>query len=165
MSLFGTDLGFAFNPLLNAPTAQNMQQTPQNAPVQQVQVQSQADTQVFIPPIKKQQSQYQSQNLYRPMPPLAAPSLQVQQVQKKPVVQQQQEKGYLDILFTRKRDIMKLVILSMVIVLGISVHSFINFALNESIVIYKMNFKKEVILRAIYPIVLFFIMWNLKAFA
>jgi len=52
----------------------------------------------------------------------------------------------------------------MVIVLGISVHSFIDFALNESIIIYKMNFKKEVIMRVIYPIALFFILWNLKAF-
>ena len=151
MSLFGTDLGFAFNPLLNAQHAQHVV-TPVVAPP------SAQQAQVFIPPIKKQQAQYQSQNLYRPIVPVAT------QMQQKPIQKPYEQKGYLDILFTRKRDIMKLVILSMVIVLGISVHSFIDFALNESIVIYKMNFKKEVILRAIYPIVLFFIMWNLKAF-
>ena len=151
MSLFGTDLGFAFNPLLNAQHAQHAQHVV--APV--VTPPSAQQAQVFIPPIKKQQAQYQSQNLYRPIVPVVPKAMQ-----QKPY----EQKGYLDILFTRKRDIMKLVILSMVIVLGISVHSFIDFALNESIVIYKMNFKKEVILRAIYPIVLFFIMWNLKAF-
>lgn len=153
MSLFGTDLGFAFNPLLNA---QHAQHAPVVTPV--VTQPSAQQAQVFIPPIKKQQAQYQSQNLYRPIVPVAT------QMQQKPIQKPYEQKGYLDILFTRKRDIMKLVILSMVIVLGISVHSFIDFALNESIVIYKMNFKKEVILRAIYPIVLFFIMWNLKAF-
>ena len=158
MSLFGTDLGFAFNPLLD----HAQQQAVLPVPVPVAHTQENTNTQVFIPPIKNKQQSQQPQ--YRPLNISQAqqqqPSLPVQTKQT-----QQQQKSYLDILFTRKRDIMKLVILSMVIVLGISVHSFIDFAMNESIIIYKMNFKKEVILRVIYPIALFFILWNVKAFA
>lgn len=160
MSLFGTDLGFAFNPLLDH--AQQQAVLPVPVPVPVSHTQENTNTQVFIPPIKNKQQSQQPQ--YRPLNISQAqqqqPSLPVQTKQT-----QQQQKSYLDILFTRKRDIMKLVILSMVIVLGISVHSFIDFAMNESIIIYKMNFKKEVILRVIYPIALFFILWNVKAFA
>ena len=163
MSLFGTDLGFAFNPLLDHAQQQAVLPVPSPVPVPVSHTQENTNTQVFIPPIKNKQQSQQPQ--YRPLNISQAqqqqqPSLPVQTKQT-----QQQQKSYLDILFTRKRDIMKLVILSMVIVLGISVHSFIDFAMNESIIIYKMNFKKEVILRVIYPIALFFILWNVKAFA
>lgn len=72
--------------------------------------------------------------------------------------------GYFDVLASRRRDLIKLVILAMVVVLGISIHSLMNFAINEWIVIYKMNLKKESILRGVYPIVVLFMIWNLKAF-
>lgn len=81
---------------------------------------------------------------------------------KKPV--QQQEPGYIEKLMLKKRDLGKLLIFSLVVLLALSVHMFVEHYLVLYITNNDMSFERQVFLRALYPLAVMFLLWNLKTF-
>lgn len=80
---------------------------------------------------------------------------------KKEEVQQQ---SYIDKLFSRKRELMKLLQFVFVIVLALSLHSLIEYYLKEYINDNEMSPWRQFFLRILYPVAALFILWNLKVF-
>jgi hypothetical protein len=141
---------------------QQLQQQQQQQQLQQQQIQQQQQQQLQQQILQQQQQQQQQQYL-----------LQKQQQQQQPQVQQQQqqqvrvlapaEPSYLETLWQRRRDVAKLCILSLVILLAISIHSAAWHYLREYIETAEtMTFWKEVAIRSAYPLVVFVLLWNLK---
>lgn len=75
-----------------------------------------------------------------------------------------EDEGYLDKLFSKKRDILKVIIFSMMILLAISFHTFIECWLKDFVAANEFSVKHELGLRILYPILILVILWNFKAF-
>jgi hypothetical protein len=73
------------------------------------------------------------------------------------------ELGYFDMLGSKKRDMLKLVIMAMMILLALSLHSLVSFWMKEYLDSNDFSFRQEVGIRLLYPVVVLFILWNLKA--
>lgn len=72
--------------------------------------------------------------------------------------------GYLETLWERRRDVAKLAILSLVVLLAISAHSAAWHYLREFIETRtRLTYWQEVGLRVAYPIVILLILWHFKA--
>jgi hypothetical protein len=72
--------------------------------------------------------------------------------------------GYLELMWQRRRDVAKLCILSLVVLFAISLHSASWHYLREYIeTAARLTYWQEVGLRVAYPIVVVFLLWNLKA--
>ena len=72
--------------------------------------------------------------------------------------------GYLELLWQRRRDVAKLCILSLVVLFAISMHSAAWHYLREYIeTAAKLTYWQEAGLRVAYPVVVCFLLWNLKA--
>lgn len=71
--------------------------------------------------------------------------------------------GYFDMLGSKKKDMLKLIIIAVMILLAMSVHSFTSFWLKEFITSSELSFRQELGVRLLYPIVVLFLLWNLKA--
>jgi hypothetical protein len=141
---------------------QQLQQQQQQQQLQQQQIQQQQQQQLQQQILQQQQQQQQQQYLLQK---------QQQAQQQQPQVQQQQqvrvlapaEPSYLETLWQRRRDVAKLCILSLVILLAISIHSAAWHYLREYIETAEtMTFWKEVAIRSAYPLVVFVLLWNLK---
>jgi hypothetical protein len=72
--------------------------------------------------------------------------------------------GYFERMGLRRRDLMKMVILSVMVTLGISLHWFGSHYVSEWIESSDFNAKQRFAIRAAYPALVFFLLWNLKAF-
>ena len=119
-----------------------------------------------------QQQQQQQANSYMlaPQPQQRYPSANAAQ---SPPAQQQQrqlppqkgEPGYLEQLWQRRRDVAKLCILSLVVLLAISAHSAAWHYLREFIeTTPKLTFWQEVALRTAYPAFVLIVLWHFKSF-
>lgn len=86
------------------------------------------------------------------------------EAQKKKPVQQQSEPGYFEKLMSKKRDLGKLFIFSLVVLLALSLHMFVEHYLVLYITNNDMSFERQVLLRALYPVAVLFLLWNLKTF-
>ena len=73
------------------------------------------------------------------------------------------EVGYFDMLGSKKRDMLKLVIMAMMILLALSLHSLVSFWLKEYLATNDFSFRQEIGIRLLYPLLVLFILWNLKA--
>lgn len=72
--------------------------------------------------------------------------------------------GYLETLWERRRDVTKLAILSLVVLLAISAHSAAWHYIREFIETHsRMTYWQEVGLRVAYPVVVLLVLWHLKA--
>lgn len=71
--------------------------------------------------------------------------------------------GYFDVLGSKKKDMLKLVVLSMMILLALSLHSLVSFCMKDFIAASDITFRQEVGIRALYPLIVLFLLWNLKA--
>lgn len=76
----------------------------------------------------------------------------------------QQQSGYLDKLFSKKKDMLKIVNLSLIIVLAMSIHFIIDYYMKNYLKMNDLTFERELILRLLYPVSIVFILWNMKAF-
>lgn len=150
--------------------AMNMQQhQPQNQPIAQLQVQ-------------QQQGQQQAQGL---MPPQASPAAAAQGgggaggAWNTPIVapatyravqsqaqHAQPDPQYLHVLWAKRRDVARLVILTFVVLLAISSHATAYHYLKTYLEDHALDltFWKELGIRAAYPVVILVILWHLKAF-
>ena len=71
--------------------------------------------------------------------------------------------SYFDILVNRRRDVMKLVAFSIVILFAISIHTVVDFGFKEYIVNNDFTFKQELGIKLVYPAAVLLVLWNLKA--
>ena len=86
---------------------------------------------------------------------------QMQQVKTKAEANQQ---SYVDKMFSKKRELVRLLQFVFVIVLALSIHWIIKYYLKDYIEGNEVTRWREFILRMLYPVSIFFILWNLKIF-
>lgn len=72
--------------------------------------------------------------------------------------------GYLDKLLSKKRDVTKLIVFSLVVLLALSLHDVLSFYIKQYLDEAALTAIKEFCVRIIYPIVILFVLWNIKAF-
>lgn len=75
-----------------------------------------------------------------------------------------QEPGYLELLWQRRRDVLKLIMLSITILLAISLHSTAWHYLRSFIEDTTLTWNQELVIRLAYPIVVLVVLWHVKAF-
>lgn len=75
-----------------------------------------------------------------------------------------QQSNYLDKLFSKKKDLLKIIQLALVVVLALSLHFIVDHYVKLYIESHDLSFEREVIIRLLYPVSLVFILWNLKVF-
>jgi hypothetical protein len=76
----------------------------------------------------------------------------------------QQQTSYLDKMFAKKKDVLKIIQFSLIIVLAMSIHFIIDYYIKFYIKNNDPTFERELIIRLIYPVSVIFIIWNLKTF-
>lgn len=74
------------------------------------------------------------------------------------------EPSYLDKLFGKKKELYKILSLSLIITLGLSLHFLIDHYLTKYITEHELSFERQLILRLLYPIGVLFVLWNLRVF-
>lgn len=73
------------------------------------------------------------------------------------------EPSFFDVMWGRRRDILKLVILSMLIVFAVSLHDAVSHVLKKYIMENDISDKSETMLRFAYPLVILLFIWIAKA--
>jgi hypothetical protein len=74
------------------------------------------------------------------------------------------EPGYFEKLFAKKKELYKVLQLSLIITLGLSVHFLIDHYLVKYLAENEMSFERQLLLRALYPAAVLFTLWNLRVF-
>lgn len=74
------------------------------------------------------------------------------------------EPGYFEKLFGKKKELYKVLQLSLIITLGLSLHFFIDHYLAKYLSENEMSFERQMLLRALYPAAVLFVLWNLRVF-
>lgn len=180
MFLDGTDLESAYETTssFSPPVQMNsrerdhavvaVQSQPVSQPVQAV-VQSQVPSsqQLSAPPSQQQYDQESIRQAYMQHQYRMAMQQATAAQQQQPRARQQQtltkdEAGYFELLGSKKKDMLKLVIMAMMILLALSIHSFVHFLFKEVLPGASLSFRQETGLRLLYPIAIFFVLWNLK---
>lgn len=78
--------------------------------------------------------------------------------------QGESEPGYFEKLFGKKRELYKVLQLSLIITLGLSLHFLIDHYLAKYLSENEMSFERQLLLRALYPAAVLFVLWNLRVF-
>lgn len=79
--------------------------------------------------------------------------------------EQQKKNSYLDKLLSKKKDIMKLLIISFIFLFAISLHGVIDYYLKKFFEENIMGAGKEFIFRMLYPVTVLLVLWNIKVFS
>lgn len=74
------------------------------------------------------------------------------------------DSSYIDKLFSKKKELIKLLQFSLIIILALSVHGIIDFYLKNFIENNDFTSERVLFIRILYPIVILFFLWNLKTF-
>jgi hypothetical protein len=72
--------------------------------------------------------------------------------------------GYFEKLFSKKKEFFKLIQWVLIITLAISIHFFVKYYMKYYLNSNDLTFEREMILRALYPLGILFILWNLRVF-
>lgn len=100
------------------------------------------------------------QTTISPPPMVAVPQL----VSPGDQIQGFSEPGYFAMLGMKRKDVQKLVILSLMVTLGIAIHwTTVNYY-DGWLTTWGLSSRQEFLLRASYPLAVLFVMWNIKAF-
>ena len=153
---------------------QQMQSQQMHQP-QQMQPQQQQMQQARLAIIPTQRGTMAPPPLPVPMPSLAAmyPTYSQQSQQPHQSMRSQyahlpppppQEPGYFEIMWSRRRAVVKLIILTLVVLLAISCHATVLHYMKQFIDDVEPTHYQEIALRVAYPLLVLAIMWNLKAF-
>jgi hypothetical protein len=130
-------------------------------------IQSSSAVEQIMAQQQQQQQQQQPQQSYVPANSQEAKiALLVNELKKqqKLTANIQQQSTYLDKLFAKKKELLKIIQFSLIIVLAMSIHFIIDYYLKYYIKNNDLTFERELIIRLIYPISIIFILWNLKTF-
>jgi hypothetical protein len=136
----------------------------QQGPVTQNQPQFTAPVQSSSVPVEQimtQQQPYSTPTTQEAKIALLVNELKKQQ---KLTANMQQQSSYLDKLFAKKKDVLKIIQFSLIIVLAMSIHFIIDHYLKYYIKNNDLTFERELIIRLIYPLSIIFIIWNFKTF-
>lgn len=136
-------------------------------PVTQTQPQFNAPIQSSSVAVEQIIAQQQTQQPYStPTTQEAKIALLVNELKKqqKITANMQQQSSYLDKLFAKKKDVLKIIQFSLIIVLAMSIHFIIDHYLKYYIKNNDLTFERELIIRLIYPLSIIFIIWNFKTF-
>jgi hypothetical protein len=79
--------------------------------------------------------------------------------------EQQKGNNYVDRLLSKKKDIVKLLLISFVILLAISLHYIVDHYIKQFFEENVMSSGKEFLIRLLYPSLVLLILWNMKAFS
>jgi hypothetical protein len=79
-------------------------------------------------------------------------------------VNHEAEPGYIEYLWLRRREVVKLVVISLVVLLAISSHSTVWHYLREYLDNADLTTAQELMLRLAYPLAVFVVLWHTKAF-
>lgn len=179
--MLGTELNSAYAPFGSDFTQDrqdfDMIQSPQSPPQQQSQSQSlsheishkstpiaqlsqlsQPDRPQLLPPSASNASHPNQQD------PRIAILVNELRKQQRLTASMQQQSSYLDKLFSRKKDLLKITQLSLIVVLALSVHFLVDNYLKNYIKSNDFTFERELIIRLLYPLSVLFILWNIKTF-
>ena len=127
----------------------------QAAPPVHMQIQSHSEQQLGTP----------VQAYYSAQQQAVASGQQAQPVQRAVAQRVYYDNGpsYFENMVSKRRDVLKIIILAVTIVLGISVHALVDFVLREMTVGKELDFKQEFGLRLLYPALVVLVIWLLKA--
>lgn len=78
--------------------------------------------------------------------------------------QYQGQPSYFDKLFGKKKEVGKVLQLSLIIVLGLSIYYLIDHYLSQYISEHDLSFERQLFIRLLYPLSILFILWNLRVF-
>ena len=112
-------------------------------------VNEQKQTTPSPPPIQQKQMSTPIEQL-RPLPLQSPPSQPPQQVQKP--------------LLTSRREIIKIVTYSLVILFALALYSVFEMLIKEISIANDFGYKQELVMRFLYPILIFIVIWNIKIF-
>lgn len=161
MASFGTDLYQAYGLLSEDAAHLTVTQPPQIAePIEKTQEQPPKQKRTRGPQYdnSKFNSQFEMEKFYQ-----AQQQAQVQaQAQQTP--QQVSEPTYIDKMASKRKEIMKVLTFSMIIMLAIAVHTTFDFWVKESVILYGWSYNHELGLRLFYPFLILFVLWNFKTF-
>lgn len=74
------------------------------------------------------------------------------------------ETGYFETMWLRRRDLIKVCVLSLAVLLAISAHSTAWHYLQDYVDVNGLTGGRELIVRLAYPVVIVTLLWNIKAF-
>lgn len=75
-----------------------------------------------------------------------------------------EDDSYLDKLWSKKRDITKLLVFTCIVLIALSLHSFIEFYMKHLFQTSIFSFKQQAMVKAAYPVTVLILLWNMKAF-
>lgn len=78
--------------------------------------------------------------------------------------QQQSQPGYFDKLWNKKKDVMRLLMITLIFMLALSLHWLTKHYLKAHLEASLLTPTKEFLLRAAYPVLILFALWNLRVF-
>jgi hypothetical protein len=165
---FGTDLGDAYTLLsttstFNEPTKYGAAMTDNNdensAPLKKLQPQSTALPQLAAKTQVQQIPQTQHQVIVPVTPTVAAAAAAAAVVT--PI---QSSPSYIDHLGVKRREMLKVVSYALMILLALAIYTAFEFWLKEFLHNNDFSFKQELGIKCAYPLLIIFIIWNLKAF-
>lgn len=87
-----------------------------------------------------------------------------QLAKQKELFEQSKGTSYFDKLVAKKKDVLKLVLFSLVIILALSLHSMVKHYLKQFFEDNVMTASKEFAIRLLYPALVLLVLWNIKAF-
>jgi hypothetical protein len=134
---------------------QHQSQSLQQQPQQQIQIQPQP--QPIIQPQIQSQPQPQISNFYMPQQQQPPVRKQYQQPQRTP------EYSFWDRMTMSRPDVFKLILLSFVIVLGISIEKFASHYITSYLSDNILSPIQELLVRLSYPILIFLFIWIIKS--
>lgn len=171
--MFGTDLNSAFSPFgADTDNYESVQQPYQNSHSPEINHKSTPISQIQHQPVEQQpmmkpSSMDVSTTLGSPsqyQDPKVAVLINELKKQQKMIANMEQQAGYFEKLGSKRKDVLRVIQLSLVIVLALSLHFVIDHYLKTYIKNNDLSFERELILRILYPVAVVFIIWNMKAF-
>ncbi len=155
--LTGTDLSYAYVYELEQP--KKMETPPPPQPVN-----------IKEEPVIKREPTTMSSSTSQPLDPnfLTADQklhlLSMELRKQKDQLDKSKENSYLDKMLSKKKDVMKLLLFALVILLAISIHYVVDVYIRRFIDENVLSSGKEFAFRILYPFLILLILWNMKVF-
>ena len=161
--LEGTDLSSAYQTMYNQPQQAFQEEEPEQSPVQFIQQPSKPVQQTPQQDLQGMNNMNILNKQFETDQKLAA--LVTELKKKKAATQSQQESdSYFDRLFGKTKELYKILQISLMITLGLSVHFLVDHYLTKYLSEHEMSFERQLIIRTLYPAAVLFLLWNLRVF-
>jgi ABC-type bacteriocin/lantibiotic exporter with double-glycine peptidase domain len=147
------DYEYSNNQIIQTPQPQQQVRKPQPPPIQQMPQQQPIYQEQSTEPLKQQFTNYDNQYHYQYQQP-------IQQQKQQP---KYPEYSFWDRMVISRREVLKLFILSLVIILGISIEKIGYHYLSNYINSVDLSSLQEFLVRLSFPILVFIILWIIKS--